>query len=278
MNLALLIVAIAAGLSLLMAAAWWVAITTGRSGFVDAVWSYAVGAAGVAAALAPLDGTEETSARQILVAILAMLWSLRLGFHILRRTLKGGDDPRYAQLRREWGDAFPQRLFVFLQIQAGAAFLLALAMLAAARNPSPSLDWLDGAAILVFLAAVAGETIADNQLEHFRADPAHQGRVCDAGLWSWSRHPNYFFEWLGWVAYPLIAIDLSGGYPLGLVALAAPVFMYWLLVHVSGVPPLEAHMLRSRGASFRAYQEEVSAFWPWPRRSKVSSPKQGRSA
>jgi steroid 5-alpha reductase family enzyme len=81
-----------------------------------------------------------------------------------------------------------------------------------------------------------------------------------------SRHPNYFFEWLGWFAYAVIAIaiDLTCSYPWGWLAVAGPVLMYWLLVHASGIPPLEAHMLRSRGDAFRAYQQRVNAFWPGP--------------
>jgi steroid 5-alpha reductase family enzyme len=115
--------------------------------------------------------------------------------------------------------------------------------------------------------AIAGAALADHQLRRFRASPANRGKVCDAGLWRWSRHPNYFFEWLGWIAYPLIAIDITGGYPLGWVAIAGPICMYWLLRHVSGVPPLEEHMLRSRGDAYRRYQARTSAFFPLPQRT-----------
>jgi hypothetical protein len=93
------------------------------------------------------------------------------------------------------------------------------------------------------------------------------GKVCDAGLWGWSRHPNYFFEWFGWLAYPLLAIDFSGVYPWGFAALLGPACMYWLLVYVSGIPPLEAHMLERRRDEFRAYQARTSAFFPVPPRA-----------
>jgi steroid 5-alpha reductase family enzyme len=129
--------------------------------------------------------------------------------------------------------------------------------------PNPG-DFL-GAAILV--VAIAGEAIADRQLRRFAADPANRGRVCDIGLWSASRHPNYFFEWLGWLAYPAIAVGLPPSNPVGLIALVGPAFMYWLLVYVSGLPPLEAHMARSRGAAFAAYQQRVNAFFPGPARN-----------
>ncbi|MDB6097533.1 MAG: hypothetical protein JWN58_236, partial [Gammaproteobacteria bacterium] len=80
--------------------------------------------------------------------------------------------------------------------------------------------------------------------------------------WRWSRHPNYFFEWFGWLAYPVIAI--SPDYPWGWATLLAPVFMYWIMVHVTGIPPLEAQMLRSRGARYRTYQTHTSMFFPLP--------------
>ena len=104
-------------------------------------------------------------------------------------------------------------------------------------------------------------------------DPGNRNRICDVGLWGWSRHPNYFFEWFGWLAYPLLAIDSGGGYPWGWAALAGPACMYWLLVHVSGIPPLEAHMLEYRRDEFRAYQARTNAFFPAPpRASKRSCP------
>ncbi|HEV2503661.1 MAG TPA: DUF1295 domain-containing protein [Mesorhizobium sp.] len=271
MTAAIIVVTLAACLSATMAAGWLVALWTGRSGWIDAIWSFATGAAAAGAALVPFSGSE-ISARQTLVAALALAWSLRLGLHICARTMSDGDDPRYQHLREEWGVSFKCRLFWFLQIQALASLVLAIAILVAAHNPAPGLgvsDWL-GLALLTL--AVAGEAIADRQLSAFRSDPANQRAICDIGLWGIMRHPNYFFEWLGWSAYAVIAIDLSGDYPLGWVTLTAPLLMYWLLVHVSGIPPLEAHMLRSRGAAFSDYQARVNAFWPGPHHRSRAKP------
>lgn len=260
-NAFLLLAALAAALSAAMALAWSIAERSGNHGWVDTLWSFAVGAAGVAGALLPASGAPWPP-RQALVAALASAWSLRLGLHILRRTLRGQDDPRYAQLRREWGEAAPRRLFWFLQVQALAALALVIAVIAAAHNPLPRLGFGDALGITLFLVALCGAAVADVELARFRADPGNRGQVCDRGLWGLTRHPNYFFEWLGWLAYPAIAIDLSGAYPWGFAALVAPALMYVLLVHASGIPPTEAHMLRSRGAAFRAYQRRVNAFWP----------------
>jgi steroid 5-alpha reductase family enzyme len=247
-----------------MALAWLVAIRTERSGWIDAIWSLAVGTGGVAGSLAPFNGTDAISPRQWLVAGLAAIWSLRLGLHIAARAMRGGDDPRYAQLRKEWRDGFRRGLFWFLQIQAAAALVLVVTILTAAQRPAPDLGFGDLLGAFIFLVAVIGEALADRQLSRFGAAPENQGKVCNVGLWRFSRHPNYFFDWLVWVAYALIAIDVSGAYPWGWLALAGPILMYWLLVHVSGIPPLEAHMLRSRGDPFRDYQRRVNAFWPAP--------------
>lgn len=253
-------------LSTVMSAAWLMQRATGNAGWSDAFWSLGLGAAGVGLQLVPVPGSEWPTDRQIVVAVLVGAWGLRLGSHIARRSLGGSEDSRYAEFRKEWGDDFQKRLFIFLQIQAAVGSVLALSMLLAGQNPAPGLRVQDGLAVAVLLIAVVGEGIADAQLRRFASDPANRGRVCGTGLWAWSRHPNYFFEWLGWFAYPLFAVDVTGGHIWGWLALTGPAFMYWLLVHVSGIPPLEAHMLRSRGDWFRDYRRRVPAFFPRPPR------------
>lgn len=246
------------GLCLVMALAWAVQRLTGRSGWIDVIWTLGVGAAGLAAA-ALADGAWE---RRLAAIVLIVLWSLRLGAHIASRS-GVADDPRYARLIEDWGAAAAWRLFVFLQTQALAAFVLALAVLAAASNPAPFPGVLDLVGLAVAVVAIAGEGIADAQLARFRKSPQAPSEICEAGLWAYTRHPNYFFEWLFWCAWPLLALTAS---PWSWASLMAPAMMYWLLVHVSGVPPLEAHMLRSRGEAFADLQRRVNAFFPGPRR------------
>jgi len=252
-------------LAAVMAAAWLTQARTRNAGWVDVFWSFGTGAAGILVALWPLGGPP--GPRAWLVAAMAAVWGLRLGLHIAERTAGGHEDVRYARLRDQWGDAYPARMFAFLMVQALAAWVLSLAMLVAARNPAPGLGWGDAAGTLVLAVAVAGEGIADWQMRRFRRDPANKGQVMRRGLWAWSRHPNYFFQALGWCAYPVIALAPPGSPWLGALALTGPVFMYWLLAHVSGVPPLEREMLASRGAAWRRYQAETSAFFPLPPRS-----------
>jgi steroid 5-alpha reductase family enzyme len=234
---------------------------TGNSGWVDTIWTFAVGLVGAGGALWPVAGSAPNS-RQWLVAGLVAIWSLRLGLHIAVRSAAITDDPRYAAFAREWGVNSARRMFTFLQNQAFGSIPLVFAIFVAAHFPHGSLRAQDYAGALILFIGIAGEALADAQLKAFRGKSDNKGRVCDVGLWRWSRHPNYFFEWFCWLAYPVIA--LSPDYPWGLASLLAPVFMYWILVYVTGIPPLEEQMLRSRGDRYRAYQARTSKFFPMP--------------
>jgi steroid 5-alpha reductase family enzyme len=250
--------ALAVFLSFAMAGAWWIGQRSGRSGQIDAIWSLATGLAGIGAVAIGADRWP----RAFLVALYLAIWAGRLGFYLWRRA-KHGEDPRYAALKEQWGDAAPLRLFLFLQLQAVAAWPLAISAYVAAGAPG-DIGLRDALALLVFAAALIGEAVADAQMAAFKIDPINRGKICDTGLWSWSRHPNYFFEWFGWLGLPLLA--MQSGYPLGWLAWLAPAEMYGLLVYVSGVPPTEQAMRRSRGAAFERYAARVSAFWPTPPR------------
>jgi steroid 5-alpha reductase family enzyme len=263
--------AIALSLAILMALAWVVQQRSGNSGWVDTIWTFSVGLVGASSALWPVGGGAPNP-RQWLVAALVAIWSLRLGIHIAVRTAGIADDPRYAAFAKEWGSHAPRRMFMFLQNQALGSIPLVFAVFVAARFPQDGLRLQDYLGAVILLIGIAGEALADMQLKAFRADPANNGHVCDIGLWRWSRHPNYFFEWVCWLAYPLVALSPSypwsvypgSLYPWGLATLLAPAFMYWILVHVTGIPPLEAQMLRSRGERYREYQSRTSAFFPLP--------------
>ena len=252
-------------LFLIMTFAWAVQQKTGNSGWVDVSWTFGTGGVAFIASVAPSGADPWPLWRQIAVAALTACWCLRLGLHIASRTRAIADDPRYRQLINEWGEDAARRMFWFLQSQAAVGALLALSIGLAARNPDPALRIQDIVGIVILLGAIVGETVADRQLLRFTSNPANKNAVCDVGLWRWSRHPNYFFEWLSWTSYPLIAIDLAGHHPYGWLSVGAPVCMFWVLVHVSGIPPLEAHMLRSRGDAFRAYQKRTRPFIPLPK-------------
>ncbi len=244
----------------IMAAAWFVHERTGNAGWADTFWSFGVGITSVIGSTVPVT----TNWRQWVVCLAAGLWGVRLGCHIAARTCAGSNDPRYAELTREWGAAARLRMFYFLQCQAVVGAALAIAVMLATRNPALFPGSLDVLGVCLFVVSIAGEALADVQLKNFKARAGERRKVCNVGLWSWSRHPNYFFEWLFWLGIAFIAIDPSGAYNIGYAAVGAPLLMYYVLVHVSGIPPLEQHMLHSRGDEFRRYQALTSSFLPLP--------------
>ena len=248
---------------LAMAGAFLVQRKTGQSGWIDAIWSISTAVSAVFLLLAAARAEGGLSGRHMLALGMILIWGIRLSAHIAARTQGAGDDPRYRALREGWGAMADRRMFVFLQVQAFFAMPLALAVAAAGSRPGLPLDMQDFSAVTDFVAGLLGAAIADQQLAAYRRQG--RGKVCDRGLWRYSRHPNYFFEWLSWCAWPIMAFA-PFTHPFGLFALVAPVLMYWLLVHASGIPPLEAHMVRSRGQAFVDYQRRTSAFFPAPPR------------
>lgn len=250
-----------AAVALLMAVLWLVQLRTKDAGIVDVVWALGVGALSVFFA-ASADGLPE---RRFLIGAAASIWALRLAGHLVVRIVRMPEDGRYQKLRRDWGEREQRNLFWFFQIQAVWSVLFAFPMLIAARNGA-SLGTLDAIGVAVWLAALGGESIADRQLSRFRNDPANRGKVCREGLWRYSRHPNYFFEWVHWWAY----VCLGWGAPYGWLTLAGPALMLFFLFKVTGIPPTEANALASRGKAYREYQRTTSVFVPWPPKQETT--------
>lgn len=268
---ALAILVVAVGLSALMAAAWWWQKRTGNIGWVDVFWTFGVALAGVALASAGV-GDSGSQPRRLIISAIVLIWSLRLGLYVALRVARSPDeDGRYVEIRQDWGEALHGRMFWFLQLQALVALILAVTIGLAASQPGPDLGIADALGFTLAVVAIAGEALADRQMKAFRQDPKNQGRVCEAGLWAWSRHPNYFFEWLGWLMFPVVAIGSMPERPEAWFAFAGPVVMFLVLRYGTGVPPLEAHMLRTRGDAFRDYQARVSPFFPLPPKLKSAS-------
>lgn len=249
-----------------MAAAFVFQRAVKNSGWIDVFWTFGTGVAGIAAALMPFQGAP--AARQWLAAALVAVWAARLGGYIAVRVARSEhEDARYARMRGEWGDAYQRRLFAFIMPQAAITALLCLSIQAAAHRGAAGLDLRDALGAAILAIAIGGEALADAQLVRCRKNNTGKGTICQDGLWAWSRHPNYFFEWFGWLAWPVIALDLSR--PQSLATLIAPAAMYVVLRHLTGVRPLEASMLASRGEAFRAYQRRTSAFFPLPPKDGV---------
>lgn len=237
----------------MMTAGWRWQQRRHNAGIVDVLW--ATGLAASAVLLAALG--RGAVAPRLCLALLGGLWGARLAWHLWRRVRVEGEDGRYRQLRAQWGDG-PLRWFAFFQAQAALVALFALPFLAVAGNPRTQPVWLL-AGVLVWLLGVGGEGLADAQLARFRANPAHRGKTCRTGLWRYSRHPNYFFEWLHWFAY----VALAYGAPRAWLAWLGPLVMFVFLRWLSGIPWTEAQALRTRGDDYRAYQQSTPMLFPW---------------
>ncbi|MES1943765.1 hypothetical protein PC39_06609 [Salinisphaera sp. PC39] len=240
----------------LVTATWLVQLATHDAGVVDAVWSATLGLLGL---LYAAVGDAPAPVR-LLLAVMAGAWAFRLAAHLALRMRGRPEDARYAAARRAWGRRADLYMLLFFWFQAVVAWVLSLPFLVIAYRPDmPAAGWLAAAGI-VWLVSVAGEALADRQLERFRRDPANAGRVCDRGLWRYSRHPNYFFECLHWLAYPLLA----AGAPYWWATLASPAIMAWLLLRVSGIPTVESAEGKSRRIGYDDYVRRTSAFIPLP--------------
>ena len=239
--------------------AWLVQRRTGDAGIVDVFWPYSLGLA--AAYLAMF--AEGDAGRRWLMTLLALAWGIRLGTYVLTdRVLVGHEDGRYAQMRKDWGDRFELYIFRFYQYQAASVFGLGVVFALIAANPAPLglWGWFAG---LVVLVGIVGETLADRQLKAWRTNPVNKGKSCRGGLWAYSRHPNYFFEWLVWVGWALMALTTPAW---GWLGLMPALILFIAINYFTGIPPNEEQNLRSR-PDYAQYQIEVSSFFPWfPRR------------
>ena len=244
------------GVAVLMAAIWRLARSRrDPAGLVDVAWAFGTGLLGVWFAWAA-DGY---APRRVVVAAMAAFWAGRLGLHLWHRHRLDGRDGVF-RTSLEWSDTTGGRsLFVALQGQAVWSVVFALPMLAAAMSERAAFGRIDSLGVLCWLLAMTGESAADRQLARFREDSANRGRVCRDGLWRYSRHPNYFFEWIHWWAYVCLAV----GSPLWWVTPIGVAVMLLFLTRVTGIPATEARALRSRGDAYRRYQRTTSAFLPW---------------
>ncbi|WMJ69316.1 DUF1295 domain-containing protein [Stenotrophomonas sp. 24(2023)] len=223
-------------------------------GIVDVLWAKGVAAAALLLAWLG-DGA---LLPRLALAVLGGLWGSRLALHLWHRVRHEPEDGRYRYLRDHW-QGHQGKIFAFFMAQALLVLLFALPFTAVAANPRADGGAWVALAVLVWLSSVGGEALADRQLARFRATPANAGRTCREGFWRYSRHPNYFFEWLHWFTYVLLAV----GSPLWWLAWAGPVVMYVFLRYLSGVPFTEKQALRSRGEDYRAYQRDTPMFFPW---------------
>ena len=239
---------------LIMALLWCVQFVRKNAGIVDLGWSATIGMGGVFCALT----AQGDLWRRITAAILISLWSFRLTVYLFQRMRGHAEESRYATLRKKWGDSANLWLFCFFQIQAFAVLLFVLPLLAACWNLHDFSGW-DISGIAIWLIGFLGVVLSDAQLDRFRRDERNRGKTCRQGLWQYTRHPNYFFEWVLWWCW----LPLTIGTPYWWIAGVLPLLLLYTLVFKTGIPPTEAQAIASRGDDYRRYQKTTSPFIPW---------------
>ncbi len=201
-----------------------------------------------------------TDPRALLVAAMVLFWSLRLATFLFRRITSAGGDDRFDTIKNR-----PLRFFMAWTLQGLWVLLTAAAALAIITGgTSQPLGAIGIAGIVVWLAGISIEIVADRQKSNFRADPGNAGKFIDTGLWAWSRHPNYFGEIVLWTGIAIIALPVLHGWQW--VTLISPVFVAFLLIKVSGIPMLEAKADARWGDQddYETYKRRTPVLVPMP--------------
>jgi steroid 5-alpha reductase family enzyme len=250
--------AVSAGaLAALMLATWALSLALRDVSIVDVVWGLGfVLVAWIATATGDGD-----AGRRLLLAVLATAWGLRLAGYIGWRKLRDRrEDPRYTEMRDRHGDRFwLVSLGLVFGLQGALVWVVSLPLQAASAQDDP-LGWLDAVGVAFWVVGVFFEAVGDTQLARFKADPAHRGQVMDRGLWRYTRHPNYFGDFMVWWGLYLVALSTGGAW----WTIVSPLVMTVLLTRVSGKDHLERSMSRRPG--YAEYVARTSGFVPLPPR------------
>ena len=210
--------------------------------------------------------SESPSIRELIISSLVVIWSLRLSFFLYRRIHRTGKDGRFDELKNS-----PIRFLVPWTLQGLWVFLTMIVVIVinSQNGSSPPLGIWDGLGLVVWISGFVIEVLADNQKNVFNAKPENQGKWIDSGLWSFSRHPNYFGEILLWSGIAIFGISCLTG--LELLTWISPVFIYLLLTKISGVPILDKRALEKWGddPEYQKYREKTSLLLPI-KRNKLS--------
>jgi steroid 5-alpha reductase family enzyme len=240
----------------MMLALWFVHLLIRNAAVVDVGWAAGLGLLALYYAYAGPG----YSARKYAIAVMAAIWSFRLaGYLLFARVIGHPEEGRYVQLRQGWKTNLALRFLFFFEFQALLDLALSLPFLLACLDVRAPLGILEKLGAAIWLIGILGEATADAQLDAFKKHPASKGKTCRTGLWNYSRHPNYFFEWTIWLGYAIFAL----GSPWGWLGLFSPALILYFLLALTGIPATEAQALRSRGDEYREYQRTTSAFIPW---------------
>lgn len=243
-----------AAVSFIMTFVYLWALKIKNNGVVDIFWAFNFFVIAILTWLLA-DGFLQ---RKNIVLILASLWSLRLGIYLLIRV--GGhlkeEEGRYKALRAEWSNA---KFFGFYQMQALSNVFLSIPFFITSLNKDPEIHLLEYVGAGMWLVSIIGEGVSDWQLKHFKKNPANTGKVCQYGLWNYSRHPNYFFQLMIWISVTVFSVSS----PYGWLSILCPLSIGFLIFKVTGIPMTEEQAVRSKGDLYREYQRTTSAFVPW---------------
>jgi steroid 5-alpha reductase family enzyme len=247
----------AAALLIYVAALWLLSLPLRDVSIVDPAW----GPGFVIVAWIAFAVGDGCPARRWLLSAIVTIWGARLAFHLVRRKLRDpGEDPRYGEWRARHGSRFPllSLVTVFL-FQGLLMWIVSLPVQAAAPQPD-RLGVLDWIGLALWALGLFFEAVGDHQLARFKADPANRGKVMDRGLWHYTRHPNYFGDFLVWWGIYALALSTGGAW----WTVIAPLVMSLLLIRVSGKGHLEARMSSRPG--YADYVKRTSGFFPRPPR------------
>jgi steroid 5-alpha reductase family enzyme len=242
----------AAVIASLMLAVWLISLPLRDVSIVDIAWGLGFA---LVAWVTYFAGTENTG---LLLPTLTTLWGLRLSGYLAWRKAGTPEDFRYREMRDRHPRLFPIRSLLTIFILQGALMWLIALPLQMLSPSSPSSVPLTVVGVVLWLAGFLFESIGDSQLARFKSDPANDGRVFDRGLWRYTRHPNYFGDFLVWWGFYLLA--LAAGAPWWTVV--GPIVMSVLLMRISGVTLLEKS-LKSRKEGYEEYASRTNAFFPW---------------
>jgi steroid 5-alpha reductase family enzyme len=252
-HLALTGAAIVAGMMLVL---WLVHLYLRNAAIVDVGWAAGLGILAIYYAVAGPG----YPARKWAIASMAGFWGLRLAAYlVLTRVVGHPEEGRYVQLRKEWKNNLALRFLFFFEFQALLDVVLSLPFLIACLDTRAPLGLPEKIGAGIWLVSILCEAIADLQLSAFKKNPENKGKTCREGLWKYSRHPNYFFEWMLWIGYAVFAL----GSPWGWLSLLSPALVLYFLFGSTGIPATEAQALRTRGNAYREYQRATSSFVPW---------------
>jgi steroid 5-alpha reductase family enzyme len=228
-----------------------------RCSIVDIYWGFGF----VIVAWSTYFVADGSDARGVLLVALTTIWGLRLSGYLAWRNLGKGEDYRYQAMRRKWGPNFwiisLGTVFLF---QGVMMWIVSMPVQAGQVPATPEdLIWLDYVGIALFAIGLFFETVGDFQLAHFKADPVNKGKVMDRGLWRYTRHPNYFGDFMVW--WGLHAVALATGEAWW--SIVGPLLISFLLLRVSGGGMLEKTISKRR-PGYEEYIRETSAFFPRP--------------